>query len=54
MMYKMAKREANKVVTIAKKNAYERLYKKLESKKGDNEVFKLARGRGKDHAIRIG
>ena len=28
---------------VAKMNAYERLYKRLESKEGEHEVFKLVR-----------
>jgi len=30
---------------VAKNNAYERLYQRLNSKEGENEVFKLARVR---------
>ena len=32
-------------MAVAKNNAYERLYKKLNSKGGENEVFRLARAR---------
>jgi len=32
-------------VAVAKNNAYERLYQKLNSKKGEDEVFKLVRAR---------
>jgi len=39
------KKEAKKVVAVAKNNAYERLYKKLNSKGEENEVFRLARAR---------
>ena len=45
MQYKNAKKEAKKIVEVAKNNAYERLYQKLNSKGGENEVFKLARAR---------
>ena len=41
--YKITKREANKVVAVAKTNAYERLYQRLESKEDEKEIFKLAR-----------
>jgi len=30
-------------VAVAKNNAYEMLYQKLNTKEGENEVFKLAR-----------
>jgi len=43
--YRIAKKEAKKVVAIAKNNAYERLYQRLNSKEGENKVFKLARAR---------
>ena len=43
--YNIAKKEAKKLVAVAKTNAYEQLYKILESKEGENEVFKLARVR---------
>jgi len=45
VQYKTAKKEAKKVVAVAKCNAYERLYQKLNSTGGKNEVFKLARAR---------
>jgi len=32
-------------VAVAKNNAYERLYQRLISKKGEKEVFKLTRAR---------
>ena len=43
--YKAAKKEAKKAVVVAKTLAYDRLYHILESKKGEKEVFKLARAR---------
>ena len=46
-MYMAAKKLANKAVTIAKNNAYDRLYQKLETKEGEKDVFKLARAREK-------
>ena len=45
VQYRMAKRESKKAVVIAKNNAYEGLYQKLNSKEGENEVFKLTRVR---------
>ena len=41
--YKIEKREAKKAVTVTKNNTYERLYQKLESRKGEKEVFNLER-----------
>jgi len=46
-VYKAAKRLADKGVTIAKGNAFDRLYRKLEAEEGGKEVFKLARAREK-------
>jgi len=46
-MYKAAKKLAKEAVTIAKNNAFERLYQKLETKEGKKEVFKLAGAREK-------
>jgi len=46
-MYKATKKLAKKTVTIAKNNAFERLYQKLGTKEGDKDVFKLARDREK-------
>jgi len=43
--YKAAKKVVKKAVVIAKSLAYDRLYQKLETKEGEKEVFKLARGR---------
>ena len=45
VQYGIAKKEAKKAVAVAKNNAYERLYQRLNSKEGENEVFKLARVR---------
>ena len=41
--YKAAKKLAKKAVIIAKNNAYERLYQKLETRKGEKDAFKLTR-----------
>ena len=32
-------------MAVAKSNAYERLYQRLNSKEGENEVFRLARAK---------
>ena len=45
MQYKTAKKEAKRAVAVAKNDAYEKLYQKLDSKGGENEVFRLARAR---------
>ena len=45
--YKVAKKLAKIAVTIAKNNAYESLYLKLETMKGEKDVFKLVRAREK-------
>ena len=43
VVYKVAKKLAKKAVAIAKNDAYERLYQKLETKEGEKDVFKLAK-----------
>ena len=45
MHHRIAKREAKKAVAVARNYAYERLYRRLDSKEGEKEVFKLARVR---------
>jgi len=45
VQYKTARKEAKKAVAVAKNDAYKSLYQKLDSKGGDNEVFRLARAR---------
>jgi len=45
VQYRIAKKEAKKAVVVAKDNAYEKLYQRLNSKEGESEVFKLARAR---------
>jgi len=45
--YNAAKKLAKKAVAIAKNNAYERLYQKLETKEREKDVFKFARAREK-------
>ena len=51
MMYKEKKSKAKKAVAMAKGRAYENLYARLETKKGEKELYRLARQRdsiGKD------
>ncbi|GJX46043.1 retrovirus-related pol polyprotein LINE-1 [Tanacetum coccineum] len=43
--YKVAKREAKIAVTQAKDKAYEDLYKKLDSKEGENDIYRIAKAR---------
>ncbi|XP_071687583.1 uncharacterized protein [Rutidosis leptorrhynchoides] len=43
--YKEAKREAKKAVALAKEKAYEDLYKKLDSKEGANDIYRIAKAR---------
>ena len=45
--YKVAKKLTKKAVSVAKNNAYERLYQKLETKEGEKDEFKLTRARKK-------
>jgi hypothetical protein len=39
--YKEARRNAKKVVSEAKSQAYTELYQKLDTKKGENDVYKV-------------
>ncbi|XP_071740298.1 uncharacterized protein [Rutidosis leptorrhynchoides] len=43
--YKEAKREAKKAVARAKEKAYEDLYRKLDSKEGANDIYRIAKAR---------
>ena len=45
--YKEAKRAVKKAVTEAKNRGYEDLYRKLDTKEGEKQIFKLARTRAK-------
>jgi len=45
VQYRIVKTKAKKVVAVVKNNAYERLYKRLDSKVGEREVFKVARAK---------
>ncbi|XP_071694508.1 uncharacterized protein [Rutidosis leptorrhynchoides] len=43
--YREAKTEAKKAVARAKDKAYENLYKKLDSKEGANDIYRIAKAR---------
>ncbi|XP_071728359.1 uncharacterized protein [Rutidosis leptorrhynchoides] len=43
--YKESKREAKKAVAITKDKAYEDLYRKLNSKEGANDIYRIAKAR---------
>ncbi|XP_071718307.1 uncharacterized protein [Rutidosis leptorrhynchoides] len=43
--YKEANREAKKVVTYAKEKAYEEFYRRLDSKEGANDIYRIAKAR---------
>nr|GEY35656.1 hypothetical protein [Tanacetum cinerariifolium] len=43
--YKVAKREAKTIVAQAKDKAYKDLYKKLDSKEGANDIYRIAKAR---------
>ncbi|GJV57817.1 hypothetical protein Tco_1458822 [Tanacetum coccineum] len=44
-MYKVAKKKAKIAVAQAKDKAYEDLYRKLDSKEGANDIYKIAKAR---------
>ena len=46
-LYKVKKRESKKSVAIAKENAYEDLYQKLDSIEGTDMIYKLAKTRNR-------
>nr|GEX50182.1 hypothetical protein [Tanacetum cinerariifolium] len=43
--YKEAKKEAKKAVARVKEKAYEDLYKRLDSKEGENDIYRIAKAR---------
>ena len=45
--YKVKKREHKKAVAIAKENAYEDLYQKLDLREGTDMIYKLAKTRNR-------
>ena len=46
-LFKIAKRMAKLAVTKAKSKAYQDMYRRLGTKEGVNEIFKLAKARNK-------
>ena len=47
LAYKTARMQAKREVAKARNKAYEELYKKMETKEGENEVFKIAKQRNR-------
>ena len=47
-MYKEKKNKAKKAVAMAKTCAYDDLYARLETKDGENELYRLARQRDRE------
>ena len=47
MAYKTARKQAKREVAKARNKAYEELYEKLETKEGENDVFKIAKQRNR-------
>ena len=47
MAYKTARKQTKKKVAKARNKAYEELYKKLETKERENELFKRAKQRNR-------
>ena len=47
LAYKTARKQAKREVAKARNKAYEELYEKLETKEGENEVFKIAKQRNR-------
>ena len=45
--YKVAKKTAKRVVSEAKGRAYEDLYQRLSTKKGEKDIYKMARARNR-------
>ena len=45
--YKLAKKEANKVVKKARAKVYQDLYERLDSKDGENDIYRIAQMREK-------
>ena len=45
--YRRAKLEAKKAVSEAKIKAYEEMYRKLDTKEGEQDIYKLAKTRAK-------
>ena len=49
LTYKTERKHAKREVAKARNKAYEELYEKLETKKGENEVFKIAKQRNRQN-----
>ena len=47
LAYKTARKQAKREVAKARNKAYEELYEKLETKQGENELFKIAKQRNR-------
>ena len=47
LAYKTARKQAKREVAKVRNEAYEELYKKLETKEGENELFKIAKQRNR-------
>ena len=47
LAYKTARKQAKREVAKTRNKAYEEMYKKLETKEGENEVFKIAKQRNR-------
>ena len=47
LAYKTARKQAKREVAKARNKAYKELYEKLETKEGENEVFKIAKQRNR-------
>ena len=47
MAYKTARKQAKRKVRKERNKAYEKLYEKLKTKKGENELFKIAKQRNR-------
>ena len=47
LAYKTARKQAKREVAKARNKAYEELYEKLETKEGENELFKIAKQRNR-------
>ena len=43
--YKVAKKTAKRVVSVAKGRAYENLYQRLSTKEGEKDIYRMARAR---------
>ena len=47
LAYKTARKQATREMAKARNKAYEELYEKLETKEGENELFKIAKQRNR-------